>query len=126
MATYVLAQSDGGSALAAILFFAIPLAITAIVIAGVWKTFVKAGKPGWGALVPIYNIVLMLEIAGRPLWWIVLLLIPLVNLVVAILVSLDIAEKFGKSKGFGVGLAILGPVFYPILGFGEARFQASV
>ncbi len=76
-------------------------------------------------LIPIYNVILLLEIAGRPLWWIVLLLIPIVNFVVAILVSLDIAKQFGKGAGFGVGLAFLAPIFYPILGFGDARFQGA-
>jgi hypothetical protein len=100
----------------------IELLIVIAAIAGLWKTFEKAGKPGWAAIVPIYNIIVMLEIAGKPLWWIVLFLIPLVNLVVAILVGIAIAEKFGKSAGFGVGLALLSFVFYPILGFGDAQY----
>ncbi len=100
----------------------IELLVVVVAIAGLWKTFDKAGKPGWAAIVPIYNVIVMLEIAGKPLWWIVLFLIPLVNLVVAILVSIAIAEKFGKSAGFGVGLALLSFIFYPILGFGDAQF----
>jgi hypothetical protein len=100
----------------------IELLIVIVAIAGLWKTFEKAGKPGWAAIIPIYNLIVMLEIAGKPLWWIVLFLIPIANLVVAILVSIAIAEKFGKSAGFGVGLAFLSFVFYPILGFGDAQF----
>lgn len=94
-----------------------------VVIAGVWATFTKAGKPGWAAIVPIYNLIVMLQIAGKPLWWIILFLIPLVNLIVAILVAIAIAEKFGKGAGFGIGLAFLGFIFYPILGFGDAKYQ---
>ena len=101
------------------------LAIIVVVIAGMWKSFEKAGEPGWGCLVPIYNIYLMLKIAGRPIWWIILLIIPIVNLVIAIIVNLDIAKKFGQSTGFGIGLALLGFVFWPILGFGDAQYIGS-
>ena len=82
-----------------------------------------AEKPGWGIIIPIYNIILMLEIAGRPIWWVILFFIPIVSIVAAILVNIDIAKKFGKSAGFGVGLALLGFIFMPILGFGDAKFQ---
>ena len=103
----------------------IELLIVIAAIAGIWKTFEKAGKPGWAAIVPIYNIIVMLEIAGKPLWWIVLFLIPIANLVVAILVGIAIAEKFGKGAGFGVGLALLSFVFYPLIGFGDAQFTGG-
>ena len=66
-----------------------------------WKIFVKAGKPGWGCIVPIYSTILQLEIAGRPIWWIFLMLIPFVNIVVSIIVILDFAKAFGKGTGFG-------------------------
>ena len=109
--------------ISSLLFTVINLALVAAVLAGIWKVFVKAGKPGWGCLVPIYNIILLLEMAGKPMWWIVLLLIPLVGLIVAVLVNIEIAKKFGKSTGFGVGLALLPFIFYPMLGFGSARYQ---
>lgn len=99
------------------------LALIAFFIAVGWKIFTKAGKPGWAAIVPIYNIIVMMEIVGRPAWWVVLMLIPLVNLVVAILVSIDLAKSFGKSAGFGIGLAFLGFIFAPILAFGDAQYQ---
>jgi hypothetical protein len=103
----------------------IELALVVAVLAGVWKVFVKAGKPGWGSIVPFYNIILMLQIAQRPLWWIVLFFIPVVNLIIAIIMSVDIAKYFGKGTGFGVGLALLGFIFFPILGFGDAVYQPS-
>ena len=103
----------------------IALAIAVVYIAGLWKTFDKAGKPGWAAFIPIYNVFLWLDIAGRPIWWIILLLIPLINIVVGIIMSIDIARNFGKGVGFGLGLAFLGVIFYPILGFGNARYQAT-
>jgi hypothetical protein len=101
------------------------LAIAIVVIAGVWKMFVKAGKPGWGAIIPIYNIILILEITGRPLWWLILCLIPLVNIVVWIIVAIDLAKAFGKGTGFGIGIAFLGCIFLPILGFGDAQYRSS-
>lgn len=64
----------------------------------------------------------MLRIAGRPLWWIILFFIPLVGMIVGIVLSIDIAKKFGKGTGFGIGLALLGIIFYPILAFGDSVY----
>jgi len=93
-------------------------------IAGMWKVFEKAGQPGWAAIVPIYNMFVLLQIVNKPIWWIVLLLIPLVNIAILIMVSIALAEKFGKGGGFAVGMVFLPFVFYPMLGFGEEQFQA--
>jgi hypothetical protein len=101
------------------------LAIVVTIIAGVWRVFTKAGKPGWAAIVPIYNVIVLLEIAGKPLWWILLLLIPLVNLIILILVGIEVAKNFGKGAGFGLGLTFLGFIFYPMLGFGDAQYQGN-
>lgn len=92
-------------------------------IAGMWKVFEKAGQPGWASIVPIYNMVVLLQIVNKPIWWIVLLLIPLINIVILIMVSIALAEKFGKGGGFAVGMVFLPFVFYPLLGFGDERFQ---
>ncbi|GEM_PF-386615 len=101
-------------------------AALALGLAGLWKTFSKAGKPGWASLVPVYNLIVLLEIAKRPLWWAVLFLIPMVNLAVAILVCMDVAKQFGKGPGFGLGLSLLGFIFFPILGFGSAQYVDAV
>ena len=103
----------------------VQLVLATLTIIGLWKVFVKAGKPGWAAIIPIYNIIVMLEIAGKPMWWIVLLFIPIVNIVISILVNIEIAKLFGKSAGFGVGMSLLGFVFYPILGLGDAQFVGA-
>jgi hypothetical protein len=103
----------------------IGLIVAIVVIAAMWKVFEKAGEPGWAAIIPIYNLIVLLKIAGRPIWWIILFFIPFVNLVVSILVSIDIAKRFGKGTGFGIGLALLGVIFYPILGFGDARYNPN-
>jgi DNA-directed RNA polymerase subunit M/transcription elongation factor TFIIS len=94
-------------------------------VAGIWGTFAKAGEPGWGALIPIYNVIILLRVAGRPLWWILLFVIPGINLLAAIVVSIDVAQNFGKHAGFGLGLAFLGFIFYPVLGFGSARYRPA-
>jgi Family of unknown function (DUF5684) len=101
------------------------LALAVLAVAGWWKVFVKAGKPGWAAIVPIYNVVVLLEIVGKPLWWIILFLIPLANIVVFIIVGIELAKRFGRSAAFGVGLAFLGFIFFPILGFGDAQYRAG-
>lgn len=99
------------------------LAIIVGVFAGLWKTFEKAGHPGWAAIIPIYNAYIMLQIAKRPAWWLILFIIPFVGIIVAIIMSLDIARKFGKSALFGIGLAFLGFIFYPVLGFSDATYH---
>jgi hypothetical protein len=116
---------EGGGAIIGIVILLIQLAIVVGVVAGVWKCFTKAGKPGWAAIVPFYNVVVMLEIAGRPIWWIVLFFIPIVSLVVMIIVMLDFAKAFGKGAGFGIGLALLGFIFFPILGFSDAQYVGA-
>ena len=73
-------------------------------------------------MVPIYNLVVMLRIAGKPTWWVIGCLIPLINLVVAILMMVGISKAFGKGGGFAVGLILLGPIFWMILGFGDSEF----
>ena len=98
------------------------LAFVLLMVAAMWKVFTKAGQPGWAAIVPIYNLVILLNIVGKPLWWIILFMIPLVNIYALFSVAIGLAKSFGKSTGFGIGLAILGFFFYPILGFGPARY----
>ena len=98
------------------------LAIIIVVIVAMWKVFTKAGQPGWGILIPIYNAYLLCKIAGKPGWWVLLMFIPLVNIVVAILVSIGVAANFGKGAGFGIGLAFLGFIFYPILAYSDASY----
>jgi len=96
--------------------------VIAFVLVCHWKVYSKAGKPGWAAIVPIYNYIVMLEIVGKPTWWVALLFIPGVNIVIAVLVVIELAKSFGQSSGFTVGLLLLPIVFYPILAFGEARY----
>ncbi len=88
-----------------------------------WMTFEKAGKPGWASIIPIYNGIVMLQIAGRPVWWFFLYLIPLVNIIIGFIVMIDFAESFGKGVGFALGLIFLPIIFFPILAWGDAQYQ---
>jgi len=115
-------QGQQGNPIVDVIVFVIALAVGILAIAGLWKTFAKAGEPGWGAIVPIYNVYLMCKIAGRPGWWVLLYLIPCVSVIIAIIVAIDIAKNFGKGVVFGLGLAFLSFIFFPILGFGDARY----
>lgn len=120
-------EGGGGmvAALAAfgLIFMLIWVAVVVLVIASMWKIFVKAGEPGWAAIVPIYNAIVLLKIVGKPVWWIVLMIIPLVNIVIMIMVVIGLANSFGKGAGFGIGLLLLPFIFYPMLGFGSAEYQ---
>lgn len=96
----------------------ISMIISIIMIIGFWKIFSKAGKPGWAAIIPIYNLIVLLEVAGRPTWWIIFFLIPGVNVVFYIIVyCFDLAKVFGRGGGFGLGLLFLNFIFILILAF---------
>lgn len=105
--------------------FLVIAAVTVFEIAALWQVFTKAGKPGWAAIIPIYNTIVLLEIVDKPIWWIILFFIPFVNIVAIILVYLELAKVYGRSSGFGIGLILLPYVFIPILGFGDARYQGA-
>lgn len=95
-----------------------------LIIAGLWRMFVKAGKPGWAAIIPIYNVFVLLQIVGRPGWWLILFFIPFVNVVIALLVSIDLAKSFDKSAAWGIiMLFIFNAIGYLILGFSDARYK---
>ncbi len=99
------------------------LAIVIFFVVCMWRIFTKAGKPGWASIVPVYNYIVMLEIVGRPIWWIILFFIPLVNIVISIIVFLDFAASYGKSTLFGVlGLIFFPYIGIPMLAFGSAKY----
>jgi hypothetical protein len=103
-----------------LLIWLLELAVLGLTLFAVAKTFRRAGQPPWAALVPVYNLVTFVRIAGRPVApWTVLLFLPVVNVVVLGVLSVDVARRFGRGPGFGVGLAYLPFVFYPLLAFEE-------
>jgi hypothetical protein len=126
-------QTDAGVMAAMMAFFAAYALVITIVavfmIVCMWKVFVKAGKPGWAAIVPIYNIIVLLEIVGRPTWWVLLYfasIIPFVGwiaaVVVSVIVTIDLAKSFGKDTSFAVLLILLPVVGYPMLAFGKDAY----
>lgn len=115
------AQAGGGIGLVVQLLF------LALFIISLWKLFVKAGKPGWAAIVPIYNLYVLLKVVNKPGWWLLLLCIPFVNIVIMILVSIELAKAFGKGSLFGFFLLFLfNFIGYPLLAFGSSKYQGSV
>lgn len=102
------------------------LAILIFMIATMWKIFTKAGQPGWACIIPIYNLVIMLKIAGKPVWWIaIILLVPIVNYVFLIMMLHGISKNFGHGAGFTVGMIFLGIIFFPILAFGDSKYLGA-
>lgn len=130
--TSLLAQSPSldetggtGGGVVGILGGIIYLAVAVFIIASLWRVFTKAGQPGWACIIPIYNLFVLCKVAGRPGWWVLLCFIPLVNIVVGFILAFDVARKFGRGVGFGLGIAFLPFIFYPILGFGSATYEGS-
>lgn len=113
-----------GSLLAAMLIPVIlVLAVVVVMIISWWKIFTKAGQPGWAAIVPVYNVIVMTKVANKPVWWaILILLVPIANIIFVLLLFIEIAKAFGQGAGFGVGMFFLGIIFVPILGFGSAKY----
>jgi hypothetical protein len=91
----------------------------------VYGSFKKAGEPAWQAFIPIWNTVVMLKIAGKPLWWIVLLIVPVVGLVVMVLAFHGLSTAFGHGAGFTVGLVLLPIVFYYILSYDSNPYRGA-
>jgi hypothetical protein len=105
------------------LFVGGALAFVLLMIAGQWKLFEKAGVAGWKCLIPIYNMYLLFLIAGKPGWWLILMLIPLVSIVVYLLAMLSLAGRFSKGPVYGVGLFLLPFIFFPLLAFDGSEYS---
>ena len=98
------------------------LIIVVIAVVANWKIFTKAGKPGWAAIVPFYNLYTEFEIVGYNGWMFLLLLVPFVNIVIEILLCVRLAKAFGQGTGFALGLIFLSPIFLLILAFGNYKY----
>lgn len=103
-------------------YLVVILVIAVITLVGMWKMFAKAGKPGWAAIVPIYNIYCLFDISFGNGWLFLLMLIPIVNIVVGIMMYFKLAKAFGQGVTFGFGLLFLNTIFVLILGFGKAQY----
>ncbi len=93
-----------------------------ITVESQWKIYKKAGKQGWASIIPIYNIIVLLEIVKKPTLWLIMFLIPFVNIIFAIWVTNLLSKRFNKDEGFTIGLIFLPFIFYPLLGMGKAKY----
>jgi hypothetical protein len=121
---YSYSTTDPAAVLAIISASTVPaLIVGVILVVALWRVFTKAGRPGWAALIPIYNIYTLVKVAGKEGWWTILFFIPIANVVAAIIVALGVAKNFGKSGAFGFfGLFLFNLIGYLILGFGKAQY----
>lgn len=110
-------QPQSGAPLVIIIIISLLLSI--LLIVSMWKIYKKAGKPGWAAIVPVYNIIVLLEIAELPLWYIALFLVPFANIYAMFKIYIELAHKFGKSTGFGVASVFFSVICFPILAFNK-------
>lgn len=88
------------------------LFIQGIHFLGTWKLYQKAGRQAWEAAVPIYNAVILMKIINRPVWWVILLFIPIVNLIMLPVVWVETARSFGRNSILDTWLCILTLGFY--------------
>jgi Family of unknown function (DUF5684) len=100
-------------------------AVYLVFFVATWKLYTKAGRPGWASLIPIYNTVVFCQICGRSGWLTLALMIPGVNVIISIMLTLDLARVFGRGAGFVLGLIFLSPIFFPILAFGSSRYVGT-
>lgn len=115
------AQAGGLAAFTGVMMI-VYIVIIVAALAAYWRIFTKAGEAGWKGIIPIWNIIVLLKIVGRPWWWLLLLFIPLVNFVIMIIVLNDLSKSFGHGMGFTLGLVFLSLIFFLILAFGGSRY----
>lgn len=100
------------------------LIVTALIVIGMWVTFLKAGRRGWAAIIPFYNIYTLCKVAGKPGWWWIWYIVPIINIIIGIIVAVNVARNFGKGGAYGFFLLFwLQFIGYPVLGFGSAVYQ---
>ena len=99
------------------------LIFVVILVIAIWKMFEKGGIPGILGLIPVVNLLYLAKLAGKPMWWGLLYFVPFVNVVIMILILIGLAERFGRGTGTAIGLIILTPIFFCILGYGSAEYS---
>ena len=91
-------------------------------IAAIWKLFVKAERPGWASLIPIYNVIVWLNIIGRPWWYVLALVTPATAVVLWVILAFGTARSYGRGIPFALGVTLLPFIFIPVLGFNSAAY----
>lgn len=112
-----------GSDATGLAFSIVQLLLVAAQLAGMWVVFSEAGRAGWKALIPIYNFYVMLKIGKNAWWWLLVALVPVINIYALYRIHAGVARAFGRGIGFGLGLTFLGVIFFPLLGFGDYQYR---
>ncbi|WHF52028.1 DUF5684 domain-containing protein [Chryseobacterium gotjawalense] len=91
-----------------------------------YKIFQKAGREdAWAAFIPIYNTIVLLDIVKKPIWWFIMLLIPLLNIIFGIMMADRLSKFFGKDTLMTVLLVILPFIGFPVLAFGDSVYNPN-
>ena len=127
----------GGMMVFVFVVLIICMTVAILQIIGTWKILTKANKPGWGALIPFYNQYLLCKIKGVNPWWVLIvtctgllssipyvggLIVWVVSIYFTILLNVSLARSFGKENSYAVGLILLAPIFYFILGIKDDKY----
>ena len=108
-----------------ITYYSYVFLFSVIVLVSMWRIYEKTGQPGWAAIIPVYNIIILLKIISKPLWWVILLFIPFINIIFGVWMINLLAKKFERNTGFTLGLIFLGVIFYPLLAFKDYKYTGN-
>ncbi len=118
-------SSSGGGAVA--IFGVLYLALLVLFLVGYWKVFTKLGLPGWMGIIPFVNIYMLFKARGKhePVVWLILSLIPCINIIALWMLANDTAELFGKELGWKIFLFLIPGISHLVLGFGSAEVDRT-
>jgi hypothetical protein len=123
---FVQATDYGNNGMSGGAFFLWFIIIYVLLVIPYYGIFTKAGRPAWAAFIPIYSTIVLLEVVGRPVWWIILFFVPIVNIVILIIVLNDLSKSFGHGTAFTLGLIFLSWIFLMILAFGSSTYRGPI
>ena len=107
--------------------FSISIIIIALlVVVAMWRIFAKAGRPGWAALIPIYNVVVLHQIVRKPVWWIVLYFLPVISIVIQIIIAIELGKAFSKSAAFSALFLLLLPIGFFVIAFDKSKYLYGI
>lgn len=109
----------------ALIFLGVSVIIVLFMLISKWRIYIKANKPGWAVLIPIYNDIVFFEVAGMNVLMVILLFIPIANVIVYFISNVKVAKKFNKGTGFGIFMALFPLLGYPILAFGKSVYEGN-
>lgn len=104
----------------------ISVLVCLLILSATWRIFTKAGRPGWYALIPVYNVYVMLQIVKKPTWLTLLFFIPYLQLIPQIIISIELGKAFGKSAAFSTIFILILPLGYFIIAFDDSKYLYGV